>query len=128
MANTIDWVEIRTSNVKETADFYQSLFGWKLIQKELVEGSDVWILDTGGEPRVRNLRRAGIAFRPPGGPLGVVVYIAVKDIEETLSKVPDLGGSVLGSPSPLPDGTCAFLRDPCGNLIGVYQDAPGPQP
>jgi predicted enzyme related to lactoylglutathione lyase len=64
MANTFDWIEIMTANIEETANFYEILFGWKIIQKDTAEGLDVWIFDTGGEPRVQNLRRGGIWLRP----------------------------------------------------------------
>lgn len=59
-SNTFDWVEIRTGNIKKAAKFYENLFVWKIIQKETAEESDVWIFDTGGKPRVENLRRGGI--------------------------------------------------------------------
>jgi len=72
MANTFDWVEIRTKDIAETANFYESLFGWRIIEKETAEGFDVWIFDTGGEPRVQNLQRGGIWLRPDGEPLGNV--------------------------------------------------------
>ena len=60
MSNTFDWVEIRTGNIKKAAKFYENLFGWKIIQKETAEESDVWIFDTSGKPRVENLRRGRI--------------------------------------------------------------------
>ena len=64
MANTFGWIEIRTRDIETTASFYEALFGWKVIEKETADGFDVWIFDTGGEPRVQNLRRGGIGLRP----------------------------------------------------------------
>lgn len=75
MVNTFDWIEIRTNNIETTATFYESLFGWKTTEKETTDGFEVWIFDTGGEPRLQNLRRGGIWLRPKGEALGVVVYI-----------------------------------------------------
>lgn len=88
MANTFDWIEIKTRNMEETANFYENLFGWKIIRKE----DDYWIFDTGDSPRVQNIQRGGIWLRPDSENLGVVVYIAVDDIETVLKKVTELGG------------------------------------
>jgi predicted enzyme related to lactoylglutathione lyase len=52
MSNTFDWIEIITRDIEETANFYESLFGWKIIKKETAEGFDVWFFDTAGEPRL----------------------------------------------------------------------------
>ncbi len=122
MANTFDWVEIRTDEIEETAAFYQALFGWQIIAREKTAGTDVWIFDTGDEPRIQNLRRGGIWLRPKGEQLGVVVYITVDDIQSTLSRVVELGGDVAGPSESTGAGQIAFFRDPCGNLIGLYQD------
>ena len=121
MANTFDWIEIRTSNIETTADFYESLFGWKIIEKETA----YWIFDTSGEPRVQNLRRGGICLKPKGEPLGVVAYIVVDDIEATLKRVMELRGKVVGPKAPLGSGYGAYFKDPSGNLLGLYEEKGG---
>jgi len=122
MANTFDWIEIRTNDIEATAAFYESLFGWKTTDRETADGSDVWIFDTGGEPRIKNLRRGGIWLRPEGERLGFVVYILVDDIETTLEQVERLGGEVVGSRIPVGAGHAAYLTDPSGNLVALYEE------
>ena len=122
MPNTFDWIEIKTHDIEETAHFYESLFGWKMTQKETVGEFDVWLFDTGGEPRVQNLRRGGIWLRPKSEPLGVVVYIVVDDIDATLKRVAELGGKVAVSKVPLGAGYGAYFTDPNENLLGLYED------
>ena len=122
MANTFDWVEIMTRSIEETANFYEILFGWKIIQKDTAEGFDVWIFDTGGEPRVQNLRRGGIWLRPNGEPLGVVVYIVVDDIETILKKVTELGGKVVTPKTPQGSAYRAYFTDPSGNMFGLWKE------
>lgn len=122
MANTFDWIEIRTHDIHKTAAFYEALFGWRVTEKETAGGTAVWLFDTGGEPRLQNLKRGGMWLRPAGAPLGIVVYIAVEDIEATLEKVSELGGRVTGSKMDLGGGYSAFFEDPSGNLLGLYQD------
>jgi len=122
MANTFGWVEIKTRHIDETANFYQSLFGWKIVQEDTAEGFDVWIFDTGGEPRVENLRRGGIWSRPAGEPLGVVVYIEVDDIATILEKVTELGGKVVGPKTPQGSSYRAYFADPSGNMFGLWEE------
>lgn len=124
MANTFDWIEIRTNNLETLATFYESVFGWKITDKELAGGSDVWIFDTGGEPRVANLRRGGIWLRPESESLGFVVYVVVEDIEKMLKRITELGGRILSPKAPVGAGYAAYFRDPSGNLLGLYEDKP----
>ena len=122
MPNTFDWIEIRTSDVEKTAHFYASLFGWSIIEKDTADGADVWIFDTGSEPRVQNLRRGGIWSRPKGEPLGIVVYVMVDDIEAILKKVTELGGKVIASKTPQGTAHRAYLADPSGNMLGLWEE------
>lgn len=122
MANTFDWIEIMTTNIEETANFYEILFGWKIIQKDTAEGLDVWIFDTGGEPRVQNLRRGGIWLRPNDESLGVVVYIVVSNIETILKKVAELGGKVVTPKTPQGSSYRANFTDPSGNMFGLWEE------
>jgi uncharacterized protein len=123
MANTFDWIEIRTHDIEATASFYESLFRWKMTDKETADGLDVWIFDTGGEPRVQNLRRGGIWLRPEGERLGFVVYVQVDDIDATLEQVTKLGGEIIGPEIPVGSGHAAYFRDPSGNQVGLYQES-----
>lgn len=122
MANTFDWVEIRTRGIEKTANFYENLFGWKVVQKETGEGLDYWIFDTGDKPRIQNIQRGGISLRPAGENLGVVVYIVVDDIETILKKVAELGGKVVTPKTPQGSAIKAYFNDPSGNLFGLWEE------
>lgn len=124
MVNTFDWVEIRTSDLESCAAFYLALFGWKIIERQTVEGSGVMIFDTNSEPRVQNLRRGGIWARPAGEAPGVIVYIVVGNIDATLKKVKDLGGQVISGKIDLGSGMMAVFADPWGVQFGLYEDKP----
>ena len=125
MANTFDWIEIRTSQVEETARFFESLFGWQITQKLDADGSPVWLFDTGGEPRLENLRRGGFWLRPVVEQPGVVVYILVDDIDQTLQKAVELGGKIVAPKSPQGSAFKAFFTDPSGALFGVWEENNG---
>jgi len=122
MANTFGWVEIRTKDIEKTADFYEKLFGWEVIAKDLADGLDVWIFDTGDELRIQNLRRCGIWLRPKDEPLGVVVYIEVDNIDVTLEKAKELGGKIVTPKTPQGPAFRACFTDPGGNLFGLWEE------
>jgi predicted enzyme related to lactoylglutathione lyase len=122
MANTFGWVEIRTRNVVEAAGFYERLFGWKVIRRDAADGFDVWIFDTGGEPRLENLRRGGIWERPEEDPLGVVVYVEVDDIDSVLHRVRALGGTVITGKTPQGRAFRACFADPDGNRLALWEE------
>ncbi len=122
MANTFDWIEIRTHDIERTGHFYESLFGWKIAAKETAGGSPVWLFDTGAEPRLDNLRRGGICLRPEGERLGIIVYVVVDDIDATLRRAVELGGKAISSRAAVGGGFVASLEDPSGNVLGLYED------
>lgn len=122
MAHTLDWFEIRTHNIEKISNFYEALFGWKLLQKTSAEGTAVWIFDTGDEPRLENLRRGGFWLRPESEEAGLVVYIRVEDIESTLDQVTLHGGQIVTHKIPVGSGHAGFFKDPEGTLMGLYQD------
>ena len=122
MMNTFGWVENRTGDVQRAARFYERLFGWELIRRETADGSDDWILDTGEEPRMENLRRGGLWFRPDDADLGVVVYVNVEDIDTLLPRATDLSGDVVAPRSRQGAAIKAYVHDPDGNLLGLWQE------
>lgn len=126
MANTFDWVKIRTSNLEPSARYYGDLFGWKITEKESALGSDVWLFDTGSTPRMKNLRRGGFFLTPKSEPMGILVYVVVDDMEATLKRATELGGSIVrGEDATGAGGYSAFIADPTGNVLALYQDMPG---
>jgi uncharacterized protein len=61
---------------------------------------------------------------PIDGEAGVVPYVFVERIDETLAKVVTEGGDVVTPPYPEGDLWVATFRDPAGNVIGVWQHGP----
>ena len=117
---TVAWFEIATSAPDAAEKFYGSLFDWTF--ESLVPAAS-----TGMD--YRNITASG-ADGPMGGIFGTggqvpdhaVFYILVADIEATCADAEQLGGSVVSKhldPGPgVP--TFAYLRDPSGNLFGVF--------
>ena len=52
----------------------------------------------------------------------LTIYVAVDDLEVTLAKVKELGGTPVVPPTPIPGvGAFALLQDPEGNTIGIIR-------
>jgi predicted enzyme related to lactoylglutathione lyase len=61
---------------------------------------------------------------PVAGEAGVIPYVYVARLDETLDKVIAEGGEVETAPYPEGDLWVATIRDPAGNVIGVWQRGP----
>lgn len=107
--NVVHW-EIGGRDLDALAAFYRDLFGWEAAEFDadyrlvaLEEGIG------GGLMRCRD-----------DMPAYVTIYVAVDDLDATLAKVKDLGGTPLLPPTPIPGvGAFALFGDPEGNTIGI---------
>lgn len=112
--------EILTDKPEKMADFYKSVFGWKV---EPWEGGDdpYLLLSTGSEDE------AGIdgAIMGRHFPQAVINTIEIESLDEMLKKVGQAGGKIVQGPNEIPGvGTHAYCQDPDGNLFGMMQPAP----
>jgi len=122
MANTFDWIEIRTHDVEDSAHFFGQLFGWKVLERIAADRSPYWIFDTGAEPRVQNLRRGALWLRPADQGPRTVAYILVQDIDTTLKKVVDLGGKIVAPKVAEGPAFKAYFASPDGNVFGLWEE------
>ena len=79
-----------------------------------------------------------LLFSTPGGPggginrvdklqggSGTLVHVEVDEIEPYLARVEGLGGRIHTPKTEIPEiGWFAIVKDPDGNLLGLYQDKP----
>jgi predicted enzyme related to lactoylglutathione lyase len=111
----VDWFEVLGSDPERTQRFYCDLFGWKANDA----GSPGYkLVDTqSGEGSIGG----GLGG---GGDAGnwATVYANVPDVEATLSKAETLGGGRVYGPNRVDDHMrTGALRDPAGNVFGVYE-------
>ena len=117
---TLAWFEIATSDPDTAEKFYGSLFDWRFA----ADGPAA-----SGGMDYRNISASG-APMPMGGIFGTggevpdhaVFYILVADVEACCADAEQLGGSVVSKHLDPDPGTptFAYLRDPAGNLFGVF--------
>jgi predicted enzyme related to lactoylglutathione lyase len=114
------WNELNSRDVDASIAFYESVFGWTH-ETHTMEGPigsyTEWQLD--GETI------GGMLPMPPMVPAEVpqfwLVYFAVADLEASLAKVQELGGTVMMPGMTVDAGTFAVVMDPQGATLSLIQ-------
>ena len=107
----VDWFEVLGSDAQKTLNFYSILFGWQASGP-----GPYWMMDTGAGRGLHGDVGAG------GGSKWATVYANVPDVEETLARAEQLGGRREYGPNQVDDHMrTGALRDPAGNVFGVYE-------
>ena len=110
----ICYLEIPANRAEDSARFYSEIFGWKV--RERGDGNLAFDDTTGA------VSGSWIIGRPPARDPGILPYVMVEDIDRTLERVRELGGETVTPRMALgPGDSFAILRDPAGNLVGLYQ-------
>jgi predicted enzyme related to lactoylglutathione lyase len=113
----ICYIEIPAADIDISSAFYQKVFGWKIRKRG--DGSLAFD-DAVGE--VSGTWRLG---RKPSADVGLLIYIMVDSVEETIKRITVEGGIIVQPiGKDFPEITARF-SDPYGNILGLYQQ---PQP
>ena len=111
------------------AKFYESAFGWQM--QMLGEEMGNYVLATTTEtdengPKKPGAINGGFFAKSPDCPAqSPSVVIAVDDIKESIKKVTEAGGKVLGEPMEIPGvGQYVSFTDTEGNRVGMLQPIP----
>lgn len=109
----ICYIEIPATDIKSSASFYQSVFGWRLRTR----GDGTVAFDDG----VGQVSGTWVRGRKPMTEVGLLVYIMVDSVADTIEKVVASGGTIvqpIGADAP---EITARFSDPAGNVVGLYQ-------
>ena len=111
------------------AKFYESAFGWQT--QMLAEDMGNYVLATTTEtdeigPKKPGAINGGFYPKKPDWPAQYPsIVIAVDDVKESMKKVTDAGGKVLGEPMEIPGvGQYVSLIDTEGNRVSMLQPIP----
>jgi predicted enzyme related to lactoylglutathione lyase len=115
---TADWIrpivhfEIQARDPQVQRRFYGELFNWPFGDGPIMNvPSGYGGPEPGPAGQMRQSDRSGVAL-----------YIQVRDLSESLGRVPDLGGTVVSEPFDVPGGpTIAAIEDPEGNPLVLVQ-------
>jgi uncharacterized protein len=113
----LSYLEIPTLDARQSAAFYKEVLGWKIRQGDTDDPrfEDAtchligrWVIDH-------------VVCREPG----LLAYFYVESIDHAVGRVAARGGEVVKAPYPEGDLRVATVRDPAGNVIGLWQAGPG---
>lgn len=110
------YLEIPALDVNASAAFYEKVFGWNIRRRE----TDHPCFDDA----TGDVSGAWVSGREIARTPGLLPYIWVDGIDETLKLIAAQGGSVVEQPHLDSPGGCwiATFRDPSGNVMGLYQE------
>jgi len=109
----ICYIEIPTTDIARSAEFYGRVFGWNIRQRG--DGA------TAFDDAVGQVSGTWVIGRPPASTPGFLVYVMMDSVAATLDAVVANGGEIvqpIGADAP---EITARFRDPAGNVIGLYQ-------
>jgi len=110
MGHPVTQWQILSRDPEKHSAFYADVFGWGINGNNPMGYRQA---DTGGMP-------GGFWPAPPEAHSFVQLFVEVADMNATIKKVTEKGGSVMIPPQTLPAGEqMAILRDPLGITFGV---------
>lgn len=109
----ISYLGMPARDSAKSAEFYSAVFGWE------IRGDPDSPSFSDGTGHVIGHWRTDLTV---AGEAGILPYIYVTSLEEVLRAAAEQGAEVVTPPYPEGSLTIATLRDPAGNIIGVWQE------
>ena len=117
MSNHFCHIEFNSNDPVKAKEFFKHVFDWE-IEDILWESMVYSVIKTGKDP-------AGAIFKNPVSqvPSHWLVYVAVDDIDETVSKATKFGAKILKEITEVPSmGKFCVFEDPSGGVLALWQD------
>jgi uncharacterized protein len=110
----VDWFEVLGPDPERSQRFYAEIFGWQ----PTAEVGGYRMIDTGSDRGIRG----GIGAGQDG--TWATVYARVPDVQAAITRAGELGGSRVYGPVAMGEHMrIGAIRDPAGNVFGVYSSA-----
>jgi uncharacterized protein len=125
MSGRVVHFEIPYDDGNRARKFYAEAFDWQLQEMPGMEYTLVMSGPSGDRgPSEPGFINGGMLAREESAAAGPVVVLDVPDIDATLEKVGTLGGSTVVPKQPVGAmGFTAYVKDPEGNVIGLWETA-----
>ena len=120
MANPFVHVELNSTDIEKSKEFYGKLFDWKLEDMPMADGSTYTMVGVGEGTG------GGMMTHPmPGAPSMWLPYVLVDDVAASTAKAKSLGANVVRDVTEIPGvGTFAIFLDPTGAALAMWKPAP----
>jgi hypothetical protein len=108
------WNELQSPDPDASGAFYSALFGWEVGQFPGMDQVYLALENAGAN------NGAISQLSQPGAPPNWLVYFGTEDTEAALTKVVELGGSVLAGPIDIGIAKIGVVSDPQGAVFALY--------
>jgi len=112
----LSYLEIPVTDARQSAIFYQKVCGWKIEER----AADDWRFADPSGHLIGSWKIGRAISRRPG----LLPFIYVNGIRKAVEQVAKYGGEVVKAPYPEGNLLVAVVRDPAGNVIGLWEVAP----
>lgn len=112
MGRPVVHFEIGCRDKASTAKFYEQLFDWTT-----QDMGPAAMIATGSEQGIPG-HITSLGHEPHNY---TIFYVEVDDVEAALKKAESLGGKMVIPPVPIPTGRFAWMADPEGNTVGLFE-------
>lgn len=110
----ICYIEFPATDIQRSSQFYSRVFGWNLRTR----GDGAIAFDDS----VGEVSGTWVIGRPPSPLPGLLFYIMVDSIAETIKTILANGGEIVQPVGADAPEITARFRDPGGNVVGLYQE------
>lgn len=121
--NKVVHFEIPVGDMQAAKKFYQDIFGWKIDEYPGMNYYGAITVETDNHvPKEPGAINGGIM--PKTSTISVpVIAISVPSVDEYIEKITKAGGKVVKEKQVIADmGYYAYVSDPDGNILGLWQD------
>jgi predicted enzyme related to lactoylglutathione lyase len=109
----LSWNELATADMDGSAEFYKELFGWQADPMEDMPFPYRIIQNAGAS-------NGGMRPSQENEPTYWLVYFGTDDIDASVAKSGELGGTTLMGPMDIGMGKIAILQDPQGAVFALF--------
>jgi len=119
MANPVNWFMIPVKDLEKAKKFYEAVIDDELSRSEMGPMKMAWFPMTNGAPGAAGALVKGEGYVPSHA--GTLVYLHVKDIDDTMARIKVHGGRVLIPKSRMGEyGFVAHFEDTEGNRVALH--------
>jgi predicted enzyme related to lactoylglutathione lyase len=118
----IGWIDLTVEDAEGARDFYATVAGWSPSPVDMGGYSDFNMTPTHRDEPVAGVCHARGANADL--PAQWLIYITVADLDASLARCAELGGTVVAGPKQMVGmGRYAVIRDPAGAVAGLFEAA-----
>lgn len=118
----ISWTDISLPDPEKGKTFYGELFGWTAEDQYDHDGNYVYTMFSQDGDTVAGLGPLPVAMQEAGVPPMWQTYVTVDDVDSVVTKVDELGGSVLVPTMQIFDsGRMAVVAEPGGAVLSLWE-------